>query len=202
MILAGVGLLMIVEGFFNVPALNSMASQVRQWAIIVAAFALGLAAVNLIRFHAVRLMRKQKGWYHNAACLAVMLAFAVGGILNGTKHPVYTFYYNNLYSPLATATMGLTIFFIATAAYRAIVIRNVEAGILLVAAVFIMLANVPIGEAIWSKIPAIANYINTIPNMAGQRGILITSAIGSIAFGLRVLLGLERTQFGAGAGGS
>ena len=108
------------------------------------------------------------------------------------------FFYNNLYSPLSVAVVALTIFFIATASLRAITARNTGAAILLVAAVFVMLAAIPIGDAISAQIPKWADWINKIPNMAGQRGILVTSAIGSIAFGLRVLLGLERTQFGSG----
>jgi len=39
-------------------------------------------------------------------------------------------------------------------------------------------------------------WINGVPNLAGQRGIMICSAIGAISVSLRVLLGLERTYLG------
>lgn len=192
---------MIAEGFFDVAWFRTVAGQVRLWGIVLAAFALGLASVNLARFHVVRIARRTRGWHNNIVCLVVMFAFAVGGIAVGPKNAVYSFYFNNLYSPLSVATMALTIFFIATASFRAVTIRNAEAAILLVSALVIMLGNIPIGDAISPRIPEFADYIMKVPNMAGQRGILITSAVGSIAFGLRVLIGLERTQFGAGGGG-
>jgi hypothetical protein len=200
-ILTVFALLMILEGFLDVAIFRTMAGEVRLWSIIISAFALGLASVNLARFHVIRVARQTKGWHHNVVCLVMMAGFGLGGVFLGPRNPVYKFYFDNLYSPLSVAVVGLTIFFIATAALRAVTVRNPEAGVLLAAAVIIMLANIPLGDAISTQIPAIADYINKIPNMAGQRGILITSAIGSIAFGLRVLLGLERTQFGATGGG-
>lgn len=199
-ILSVCAILMILEGFFRVPVFRTMASEVRIWSIVISAFALGLASVNLARFHAMRIAKRHRGWYHNAACLITMAAFAIGGIALGPRAPLYRFYFDHLYSPLGVAVVALTIFFIATASLRAITVRNVEAAILLVSALIIMLANIPLGAVISERIPELADWVNKVPNMAGQRGILITSAIGSIALGLRVLVGLERTQFGSGSG--
>jgi hypothetical protein len=193
-------LVMIAEGYLNVDLFKTVGSEFRAWSIIIAAFALGLAAANLARFHLVRVAKRSSGWYHNLACLIAMFTLGITGIFRGPKAPTYDFLYTNVYSPLSVAVVALTIFFIATAALRAITARNAGATILLIAAVIIMLSNIPVGDAISPMIPKFAAWINKIPNMAGQRGILVTSAIGSIAFGLRVLLGLERTQFGAGGG--
>jgi hypothetical protein len=118
---------MIAEGFFDVAWFRTVAGQVRLWGIVLAAFALGLASVNLARFHVVRIARRTRGWHNNIVCFVVMFAFAVGGIAVGPKNAVYSFYFNNLYSPLSVATMALTIFFIATASFRAVTIRNAEA---------------------------------------------------------------------------
>jgi hypothetical protein len=59
-----------------------------------------------------------------------------------------------------------------------------------------MLASVPVGLLISKWIPEANKWIMDIPNMSGQRGIIITSAIGSMAIGLRVVLGIERSHFG------
>ncbi len=193
-------LVMLIEGFFNIKAFQTIGSELRSWSIIISAFALGLAAANLTRFHWVRVAKRVEGWYNNVVCLVCIYGFAIAGIFLGPKAPSYVFIYDNIYSPLSVAVVGLTIFFIATASLRAITARNTGAAILLVSAVIIMLSAIPVGDAISASIPKLADWINKIPNMAGQRGILVTSAIGSIAFGLRVLLGLERTQFGSGGG--
>jgi len=191
---------MILDNFLNIPVLGSLSSEIRIWGVIIAAFALGLASINLARFHVVRVARQTTDWPYSVACLIAMAAFGLGGIAAGPGNDYYRFYFANFFSPMAVATMGMTIFFIATAAFRAVTIRSLEAGVLLAAALVVMLGNIPLGDAISPHIPDAAEWIRRIPNMAGQRGILITSAIGSIAFGLRVLIGLERTQFGAGAG--
>ena len=36
-----------------------------------------------------------------------------------------------------------------------------------------MLANVPVGEKIWSQFPAMGEWLMNVPNLAGQRGMLI-----------------------------
>ncbi len=59
-----------------------------------------------------------------------------------------------------------------------------------------MLGNVPIGEKIWSQFPTIGNWLMDVPNLAGQRGMLIGAGIGGIASGLRVLLGIEKSYLG------
>ncbi len=46
-ITALVGLVMIVEYFFEIPGASIAAKEMQDWAIIVAAFALAVAAINL-----------------------------------------------------------------------------------------------------------------------------------------------------------
>ena len=64
--------------------------------------------------------------------------------------------------------------------------------------IFVMLANAPIGQAIWSGFPTIGNWLNNSGQIPAMRAFLITGALGLLAFGLRALLGKER-GFYAGA---
>jgi hypothetical protein len=91
---------------------------------------------------------------------------------------------------------ALLAFYIASAAFRAFRIRSFEAMLLAVAAVLVMLGRVPIGEAIWNGLPKIADWIMNVPNNAAKRAILIGAALGAIATGLKVILGLERNYLG------
>lgn len=195
-ILAFVGLLMIAETFLNIPAVASLSRDVKNWGIIIGGFALALGSANLARFHIVRIARKNKEWYNSVALLACMAAFALAGVTIGPKAASYAFYYNNFLAPMNTTLQGMTVFFVGSAAYRAFTVRNAEAAILLLTAVIVILSSIPLGEQLWSRIPAISKWIQDVPNLSGQRGIIITSAVGSMAIGLRVLLGLERSHFG------
>jgi hypothetical protein len=98
-----------------------------------------------------------------------------------------------------SATMfSLLSFFIASAAFRAFRIRTVEAGLLAAAALIVMIGRVPIGD--WAtgwmgqfRLSVIQEWIMDNPQNSAKRAILIGAALGVMATGLRVILGLERS---------
>ena len=45
--------------------------------------------------------------------------------------------------------------------------------------------------------PDLAQWLIDIPNNAGRRAIMMGAAIGAIATGLRVIIGLERSHLGS-----
>jgi hypothetical protein len=114
----------------------------------------------------------------------------------GPTGRVYTWIYDHVFSPCNATMFALLAFFIASAAFRAFRARNVEAGLLLGAAILIMIGRVPIGRALSPAFPAIAEWIVDIPNNAGRRAIMMGAALGAIATSLRVILGLERSHLG------
>ncbi len=192
-----VGLLMIVSFFFTSRPLSNAANTVQNWGVIVSAFALGLASVNLIQIHAKKIARgKGLDWLYSGSLIVSMVGMALLGIIKGPTHKTYQFWFDALFVPGQATVYAMTGFFIASAAYRAFRVRNVDAAILLVSAAILMLANVPIGERLWAQLPAVGNWLMDIPNLAGQRGMLIGAGIGGIASGLRVLLGIERSYLG------
>ena len=89
-------------------------------------------------------------------------------------------------------------FWIASAAFRAFKARTLDATILLCVGIIVMLGNAPIGEIMWSQFPALRSWLMTVPAMAAVRALYIGAAIGGIAVGVRVLLGIERGHLGGG----
>jgi hypothetical protein len=192
-----VGVLMIVSFFFPSQPLVQAAKSVQNWGVIIAAFALGLASVNLIQIHAKKITRgKGLDWLYSGALIFSMIGVALLGMIKGPTDKTYQFWFDSLFVPGQATVYAMTGFFIASAAYRAFWVRNLDAAILLVSAAILMLGNVPIGEKIWSQFPVIGNWLMDIPNLAGQRGMLIGAGIGGIASGLRVLLGIEKSYLG------
>jgi len=96
----------------------------------------------------------------------------------------------------------LLAFFIASAAFRAFRIRTVEAGVLAVAALIVMLGRVPLSNALtswlpeWARLQSLQEWIMVFPQNAAKRAILMGAALGVMATGLRVILGLERAYLG------
>lgn len=192
-----VGLLMCASFFFSYKPLSQASSMVENWGVIVAAFALGLASVNLVQIHLRRIMRGTGlDWLYSGSLIFSMLGMAILGIIKGPTYKTYQFWFDALFVPGQATVYAMTGFFIASAAYRAFRVRNIEAAILLVSAAILMLANVPIGQMMWKRMPEIGSWLMNVPNLAGQRGMMIGAGIGGIASGLRVLLGIEKSYLG------
>ncbi len=172
------------------------------WMTIVSAFAIGLASVNLTRVHGRKIARKSEGWVYSVILLVTMAIYA--GLRayveinpsDAAAAETYANIYNYILSPLSSGIWACLAFYVASASYRAFRARSFEATILLISAVVVMLGAAPVGAQIWSKFPAIQQWLLNVPNMTGQRGIVIGAAIGSFVTALRVLLGIERGHLG------
>lgn len=176
--------------------IQSTAKDLQNWSVVVAAFALGLGAVSLVRLHGRNIMRRSPGWVNSVVLLAALAFMTFQGITFGTKNVWYLFAFDNMLTPLSAAVYASLAFYISSAGYRAFRVRSLEAGILLGAGLVVLLGRAPIGDAISPYLPIAANWIINVPNVAGQRGIIICSAIGVMASGLRVLTGLDRGYLG------
>ena len=191
-IVAATAILMLCEQFIKSPEIATAAKEVRSWGLIVAAFALGLGTVNLVMIHGDKISKKKEGWSNSIVLMAGLVVFAVMGVVLGTSNKTYTSMYDTMVSPMATALFGTLIFYIVSAGYRSFVVRRLESGVILASALIVMLAQIPLGRLISPAIPAAATWLQNIPNNAGQRGLVIGAAVGAVANGLRVMLGLER----------
>ena len=63
-----------------------------------------------------------------------------------------------------------------------------------------MLARVPIGEqipVIGSYLSVFQNWLMDVPNVAARRAIFVGAALGAIATGVRIILGIERSHLGS-----
>jgi len=189
-----VTLLVAFDGYVRVDVVTKAAAELKNWGIILSAFALGLAALGLFTLHLGRISRRTPEWPYSAALLFGLVWFAGAGTFIGTTSPGYVFYYRNLLQPIGNAVFSLLMFYIVTAAFRSFTINKWQSATILITAAFIMLGSVPVGEVIWKGIPEISGWILRVPNTAGQRGIIIGSAIGGVAAALRTALGLERMR--------
>ena len=194
-ILFVVGIIMILERFTTISVFSTIGGEVRSWGIVIAAFALWLSVANLISVHVRKIKAKQNALYSIVMLGAIVFTVVVGAIYSMESN-IYKFWYNSFLAPMSQAIYALLAFYLTSAALRSFIARNVEATILLVSAVLVMIGNVPVGENLVSNYDAISSWILNVPNLAGQRGIMICSAIGAVVVGLRVLVGIDKGHFG------
>lgn len=158
--------------------------------------------INVCRVHGNNIRRRRVNWIYSVWLLAVLFSYLIYGLVKSNSDPGYMWVWNCVFGPLDATMFSIIAFFIASAAYRAFRIRSVEAGVMLVTAFIVMLAQVPVGEIIWGSngwlggIPGISNWILAIPNAAAVRAMNLGVFLGFMATQTRVLLGIERRFLG------
>jgi hypothetical protein len=114
----------------------------------------------------------------------------------GAEGRVRTWIFDHVFAPCNATMFALLAFFVASAAFRAFRARNVEAGLLLGAAIVVLLARAPIGAQLSDSLPDLAQWILDVPSNGSRRAIMMGAAVAAIATSLRVILGLERSHLG------
>jgi hypothetical protein len=184
------GIVMVANFFFKYKPLNNVGSGLSAWGVIIAAFALGLGAVNLVQVQ-VRNIRSGKNTLNGIVAIVGMLVMAAVGIATGQKGSFYTFLFANILQPLGDTVFSLLAFYIASASYRAFRARSAETWILLAAAAILILGNTPFIGLISGKIPVVANWFLNNPTVAARRAITVSASIGALAAAIRAFAGLD-----------
>ena len=200
-ITAVVGLFMILSFFVPHHFVSVPADFLQSSAIIVVAFGYVLGGANVLRINFDHIYKRGPGWIYKAVLVVALLATVVIGLSEGrgflNPGMKSKWIYDQLYSPMQSTMFALLAFFIASAAFRAFRIRTIEAGLLAVAALIVMLGRVPVGDLLsGGLLPPVQEWIMEWPQNAAKRAILIGAALGVMATGLRVILGIERSYLG------
>lgn len=111
---------------------------------------------------------------------------------------VYHLLYDGLFVSLGSAMFALLGFYIASAAYRAFRIRSVESGLMLGAAILVMLGQIPFGVWIWGDLPSVRLWILAVPNSAAFRAIAIGASLAGLIMAFRMWFSIESRSFGGG----
>jgi len=210
-----VGTAYLIAYFIPHKPFNYFENWFNDWFAVIAAFAIWLGVLNLIKISTIKIFQKKPDWPYSVLIIISFVIIVFFGFYEGYKglyaHPSYSFrdpgtsfdwLYVNVYTPLSATMFALLAFFVASASYRAFRARNFEATLLLLAAFFVMLGRVPVGDILTSWLPhqyqlsQWANWIMNVPNTAGQRAIMIGIALGLVSTSLRIILGLERSYLG------
>jgi hypothetical protein len=206
-VLAG---LIVLIGYFGGPlqdarlALLSIVSLLAAWAVLA-------GAVNLLLVHTKKFLNQTPGWFYSLfvllGFLLVIIANALAPFLGwggGAGNLANTWIFSNVVAVGGAALAGLVAFFLVFAAYKVLRTRRTPMTVIFVIScvlALIVLAPWPafmpnpslVGSA---TLRDILSAIVHVPAVAGARGLLLGIALGAIATGIRVLLGLDRPYGG------
>ena len=205
-----VGLYMLLGFFVPHPYVATWYGDLQNWAIVVVGCTYVLGVANLLRINWQKVARREQDWIFKAVLIAGLLVTMAIGFSEGPHYAddssKFQWIYRTFYSSMAATMFALLAFFIASAAFRAFRIRSVEAMLLAIAAFILMLGRVPLGQMIdvggHPVVADAADWLMEIPQNAAKRGILIGAALGVLATGIRLILGIEKTYGGGGEGSS
>jgi hypothetical protein len=199
------GVFCLIGFFVPHPWIRNGYQDMQNWALILVGLTYVLGVANVLRVNVDGIQKRHTDWPYKVVLvigLFVMMwvGFAAGdGFLDASSQ--FSWMYRNFYTPMSATMFSLLAFFIASAAFRAFRIRSTEALLLAIAAFILMIGRVPIGNLIHPIVPAGADWLMEVPQNAAKRGILIGAALGVMATGIRLILGIEKT-YGSGEGGS
>lgn len=219
-----VGLIVISSEFIPHRPFGSINEGLESWFMIISGFAIILGQMNLIRVNSTKVAYRTENWQFYLAGLIAFALMVFSGIFWGTQDAAglfgngdgiittigvkpFEYLFNNLYQHLSSTMFALLAFFIASAAYRAFIIRSFESTLLMIAALLVMLGRTSIGTSLtawlppelkFMHLPNIADFVMNYPTNAAQRAIMISAALGIVGSSLRILLGIERSYLGGG----
>jgi hypothetical protein len=194
-----IGSLTLVDFFFDEVHINDLGRFFVETTVIIVAFALLLGLANVLVFHIRRILKRQEGWYYSIVLVAAVVVVLLAGI-PGPDSAAFAWMFDNVQVPLQAATFSLLAFFVALAAYRGLRLRSLESLAFVLTAVVVLLGQVPIGRYLSEYLPTAKDWILDVPGTAGVRGIIIGVALGTIATGVRVLVGFDRPYGDQGEG--
>lgn len=177
-------------------------ASINRWFQMMGTVALFMGIWNLTRMHMSTIKKKRTNWLFSIWLLIVMYGYMILGMTQGNQNTIYRWFYDALIVPISSTMFATVAFYIVSGAYRAFRVRNSEAAIMMICAVWVMLANVPIGDFIWSSqgwlggMQGVANWLANVPNSAVSRAISVGTFFGAMATQLRIFLGIERRHLG------
>jgi uncharacterized membrane protein len=195
---------MILQFYIPASFSQDILDNVTVWIRLIAAFALLIGIVSLMRSHYFKIRRQSAAWGYSIVLYISLLSMLILGFWKGIEAGTpFMWVFDNIQVPLTATTFSLTAFFICSAAYRAFIARSFEATLMLIAAIIIMIGRIPFGEQISHALPnyipgfvTVTSWILDIPGMAARRALMLGISLGGIATSLRIILGIERTYQG------
>jgi hypothetical protein len=188
------GLIVLLDFFLDVPTINTVGQTFVDWVVILAAFALIVGVLNLMRVHMQKVRRRAGGWGYSIVLILAMWIVLALGILDpaGPESEWVAWIFEHIQYPLQATIFALLAFFMVTAAYRAFRIRGWESIFFVAAGVIVLLGAIPFSQFFGSDLSEAREWIMAVPVVAGARGIILGVALATVVTGLRLLLGVDR----------
>ncbi|MBN1657868.1 MAG: hypothetical protein JXA93_05675 [Anaerolineae bacterium] len=190
-----VGLFVLLALFAPYPIFQDIGTYFVDTAVIIAAFALFLGVLNVLRVHA-RQIRTGPSRLYSFILLIAMLVVLLFGLPplpdapSGPNQGTVAWLFENVQVPVQASLSAILVFFVVRAAFRLVSRRSLESLVMLVVMLLVLVGQAALG--LLPLLTDVRDWILDVPAMAGVRGILLGVALGALLTGVRLLFGVER----------
>lgn len=182
---------------FFVSGLDDLRRLILGWVILLAAVALLLGLANLALVHVRKIQRGERAFYSLLLVVSMLVTFAIT-LIQGSSSPIPSWLFNYVEVPMESSLMALLAVTLTLAAARVLQQRSDLMSIVFIITLFVLLAgSAPLfGLEIPFLTRTLGPYFNRVLSVGALRGLLIGVGLGTLATGLRVLLGIDRPYGG------
>ena len=163
-----------------------------RWAALLAAVAVFMGILNLLGIHLRRVIGQKREWFFSLVLIFSALTVVIIAAVEkkGPSGPMVAWAFHSVLSPLEAAVASLLVFFLVAAAFRAMRKRPTLPTFIFVATIIlVLLGTVPLPGG---ALAGVRNWLVRVFATAGARGMLLGVALGTLASGIRVLVGIDR----------
>jgi hypothetical protein len=190
-----IGLVVLVS--LLIPGLEDVRNRILNWAILLAAVALLLGLVNLFQVHFQKIRGKDKPVYSLILLTGMLVTFIIT-LWEGSQGISASWIFNNIQLPIETSLMAVLAVSLTIAAARILQQRKDLMSIIFLVTLFVLLLSS--GPLFGLELPiftrTIGPVVNNFLSVGALRGLLIGVSLGTLATGLRILIGADRPYGG------
>lgn len=169
-----------------------------KWAIILAGFALLVGILNLFQVHLRKITTKQPKSLDSIVVLITLALTMLVAALSGPAGKWSLWIYNNLQVPIEISLLAVLAVVLVYSAARLMSRRMTwYTGLFLITVLVVILGTTPlymIGEV--PILNSLRVLLTDVLAVAGGRGLLLGVALGTLAAGIRILMGADRPYGG------
>ena len=197
-IIAVISGVLVLLGYFFPGVFGNIQSILIGWAIILAAFALLLGIFNLALVHWKKAGSDGPNRIYSIVLLISLFITIIVVSISGPTGSASLWIFNSFQVPVEISLLAVLAVVLVFAGARLLSRRPKWYTVLfLITVLIVLLGSVPLfflGEV--APLIAVRNWLVQVPAVAGARGLLLGVALGTVATGLRILMGIDRPYGG------
>jgi len=182
----------VLVGYFF-PSLAEIKGEMLDWAVIFTAVLLLIGVVSLVRTHWRKTMQDHNDRVYSLVLIISFILTLLVTVPSGPTSKWSMWLYNNLIIPIESSLLGILAVFLIYACAR---LFNQRMSIY----TLVFIGTVLLAMLGWVTIPGVElegfkdfrDWLLSVWAVAGVRGILLGVGLGTVATGLRVLIGADR----------